>query len=65
VVESRQFNFQTAPSNEIYAKMKHETIAGWPQDLQQYFKTRLVELQSAEKLKISQIKPTLKNQKFL
>jgi hypothetical protein len=45
--------------------MKHETIAGWPQDLQQYLKARLVELQSAEKLKISQIKPTVKSQKFL
>ncbi len=43
--------------------MKHETIAGWLQDLQQYLKARLVELQSAEKLKISQIKPTLKKLK--
>ncbi len=45
--------------------MKHEIIAGWSQDLQQYLKARFVELQSAEKLKISQIKPTLKSQKFL
>jgi hypothetical protein len=41
------------------------TIAGWPQDHQQYLKARLVELQSAEKLKISQIKPTLKKSEIL
>jgi hypothetical protein len=47
-------------------KTNHETIAVWPQDIQQYLKAKLVELQSAEKLKISQIKPTtLKSQKFL